>query len=127
MKIKVSEASGVVLDWMAAKCEGMKPYWDENREDFAFSPHVYLCWLSEFKPSTNWAQGGPIIEREGIALRKYGDFAETRWQADKWQFRFAGTKACGSTPLIAAMRCFCMSRLGEEAEVPEELVLNLKD
>lgn len=29
---------------------------------------------------------------------------------------------CGPTPLIAAMRCFVASKLGDEVEIPEELV-----
>lgn len=28
----------------------------------------------------------------------------------------------GPTPLIAAMRCFVASRLGDEIEIPEELL-----
>ena len=29
--------------------------------------------------------------------------------------------AYGSTPLIAAMRCYCRAKLGDELEIPEEL------
>jgi hypothetical protein len=27
----------------------------------------------------------------------------------------------GPTPLVAAMRCYCASKLGDEVDVPEEL------
>lgn len=118
--MKVSELTGAALDWAVAKCEGA---------DFYTSAGIlYVLWsgkfdvrLTDYSPSTDWAQGGPIIEREGIAIRKYGDFPETIWQADKWQFRFAEPQAYGPTPLIAAMRCFVASKLGDEVEVPDEL------
>lgn len=132
MKVKVSESSGPVLDYLVAKCEGMKPYWDENREDFAFDPSVYLCWLSEFKPSTDWAQGGPIIEREEIELRVLpNSFTESEhlnfldgdsWEANIWPADRDAIACCGTSPLIAALRCYVVSKLDEEVEVPERLL-----
>ena len=66
--------------------------------------------------STNWAQGGPIIEREGITLRCYTD---ALWDASIG--RRLDYVANGPTPLIAAMRCYVASKLGDEVEIPEEL------
>ena len=77
--------------------------------------------------STDWAQGGPIVEREKIDL-----FTEKQSHAESWcasmaryqnEVRLVGWRLhqYGPTPLIAAMRCFCASRLGDEVEVPEEL------
>jgi hypothetical protein len=72
--------------------------------------------------STDWSQGGPIIEREGIATKKWLG----AWQAeveflpdDDTHYRYG--KSYGPTPLIAAMRCYVASKLGDEVEVPEEL------
>lgn len=63
--------------------------------------------------STDWAFGGPIIEREKITISDY----KNMW--------VAGYNSCplsiGPTPLIAAMRCFIASRLGGEVEIPAEL------
>jgi len=63
--------------------------------------------------STDWAKGGLIIEREMIDLKclptKQGGFI--------WRTACAD----GSTPLIAAMRCYVASKLGDEVEIPEEL------
>ena len=36
--------------------------------------------------------------------------------------RRAQWNGAGPTPLIAAMRCFCCSKLGDEVEVPDELL-----
>ena len=68
----------------------------------------------EYTPSTNWAQGGPIIEREGIATLP----CPRGWAA---RVGFGGEYIEGPTPLIAAMRCFVASKLGDEVDVPEEL------
>jgi hypothetical protein len=75
-----------------------------------------------YTPSTNWAQAGPIIERERIAFwfEKYDDIdsALPMWAA----VRFNGQDYYGATPLIATMRCYVASKLGDEVEVPDEIV-----
>ena len=75
--------------------------------------------IDGWNPSTNWAQGGPIIERERITLD--GTAILNQWMAvfhvpdeEPWEMR-------GPTPLIAAMRCFVASKLGDEVEVPPEI------
>ena len=70
--------------------------------------------LADVKPySTDWAHGGPIIEREGIELRKsYGDDGERDgWTAQAWAHNTTIFEH-GPTPLIAAMRCFVSCSLG---------------
>lgn len=94
--MKTSELSGAALDWAVAKAIG------------------------EYKPvavpnySTDWAQGGPLIEREKIAV-----WATT----DGWKAQRSDTSniTTAPTPLIAAMRCYVASKLGEEVEIPKEL------
>lgn len=119
--MNTNELIGAALNWAVAKCEGKNSiaacyYGDDD----------IPLWLDEapnptWEPSTNWAQGGPIIEREGINLDNYGK--NPRWSA--WTpapDRESGeAQAYGPTPLIAAMRCFIASRLGDEVDVPEEL------
>ncbi len=67
--------------------------------------------------STNWSQGGPIIEREKIS---------TMWSLNNQWHACTGFSAqghlLGPTPLIAAMRTFVTSKLGDEVEIPEELL-----
>ncbi len=98
--IKVSELTGAALDWAVAKCEGV----------------VYdnPAWTSY---STDWSQGGPIIEREKITLqpivRPDGWMARTQKCDSVWE---------GQHPLIAAMRCYVASNLGDEVNVPKELL-----
>ena len=108
--IRVSEATQLQLDWLVAKCLG-------EREDETLDP---LTWLYTAKPTgcwdfcTNWSQGGPLIEREGISIYRM----TSDWSA---AYNPSGATQDGPTPLIAAMRCYVASRLGEEVEVPDEL------
>jgi hypothetical protein len=112
MKVKTSELSGMQLDWAVARVEG----WEVEFENQPFREGLFF--LSSYfqdgkpcSPSTDWAQGGPIIEREGIALEKYRDY----WVANPTR----DPTAHGQTPLIAAMRCYVASKLGDEMEVPD--------
>jgi len=112
--MKASELSGVALNWAVAICKGYKP------KDFC--PHDKHFRDEEdvwFSPSDDWAQGGPIIEREKIDLhhQRHGDLS-VGWVAtwDSWE-----SEHTGPTPLVAAMRCYVASKLGDEVELPEEL------
>lgn len=109
--MKTSELTGPALDWAVAKCEG--------REVKAWAVHRRL---GRCDYSTNWAQGGPIIERERVTLMYCeGEYiAGTNPECFDNQV-FMYHKHYGPTPLIAAMRCYVASRLGEEVDVPEEL------
>jgi hypothetical protein len=109
MKIKTSELTGFALDWAVTKCETGQPL-DRN------GPFIVA-----FKYSTDWAQGGPIIEREGINLAFQGDAHD--WIASAWDYTAQDWSLYteGPTPLIAAMRCYCASKLGHEVDVPDEI------
>jgi len=105
--------TGAALDWAVAKCEGhsLEQYdkngpWYVGREIVGFS----------LSPSTNWAQGGPIIERENMDLIRLAD--DRGWRARNYD---QTVKAHGPTPLIAAMRCYVAYKLGDEVEIPNEL------
>jgi hypothetical protein len=93
--MRTNELTGAALDWAVARCEVGADFIGEIDD-----PHFY---------STDWAQGGAIIEREGIALIP-------GWTAER-----PGFSADGETALIAAMRCYVASKLGDEVEIPSEL------
>jgi hypothetical protein len=107
MKIKTSDLTLLALDWAVAKCEVGE---DISEID---DPHFY---------STDWAIGGPIIEREKIRLN-CGDgtwgVAEGVWEAAHPRNIYV---SFGPTPLVAAMRCYVASVLGGEVDIPEELL-----
>lgn len=127
MKVKVAEASGVVLDWLVAKSEGCDLSWDENAEDFFMGLSSAYCFLREFSPSTNPAQSWPIIEREITGVDLVSEWKGVKkWSARKFEYlpndQTRCTEQYGPTPLIASMRCYVALRLGEEVEVPDELL-----
>ena len=108
--MKTSELTGAALDWAVAKC------------GFVQGTARSLI-ASEKRYSTDWAVGGPIIEREGIELRYWG-LHSVPWKASIDGDTDAGVvlyEEHGTTPLIAAMRCYVASKLGDEIEIPTEL------
>ena len=117
MRTKTSELSGAALDWAVAKCEGL----DIRR----LSGGEFLLADGDFWfPSIDWAQGGPIIERERIGVWWATHYVDDDGQeyGNHWYAETAeGLVGYGPTPLIAAMRCYVASKLGAEVEVPEEL------
>lgn len=153
MKIKTNELEGAALDWAVARCQGFKlngPYecfggafclQEEDGSDGDVCPSY----------STDWAQGGLIIDDNSISIIRCEDdwtldakgywtekskripvWAATIGQHDTHssyegehypdQFEIPESEVCyGSTPLIAAMRCYVASKLGDEVKVPDEL------
>lgn len=148
--MKTSALTGRALDWAVTVAVGGSP---TMRHDYLRTkaarnnrPQEELDWHLSTQPNgpitvteegvtvpvpyyrLDWAQGGPIIEREGIELvqgndvyfpkgNENGDYYEKLWIASLNN----GEKFHGPTPLIAAMRCYAASKLGGEIETPEEL------
>lgn len=125
MKLKTSELAGAALDWAVAAAtnaqfqedrvikvcrhEATTPAWIERENAPGSAPYFH-----RFSPSTDWVQGGTIIEREGIGF--FQKKAEGYCQAARPGAEFVQR---GPTPLIAAMRCYVSAKLGDEVEVPE--------
>lgn len=153
--IKVTNAQGVILDWLVGVAEGDHVFrlrigrptnWKGvEAEPDAWEPRAEVPnvgWFADFtyNPSVNWAQGGPIKEREGIATRRskgkwYAMLSDDLGDGERAQwclYTFRGvpkgastSRRCrfdGDTELQAAMRCYVASKLGDEAEVPDELL-----
>jgi hypothetical protein len=105
--MKTSELIGAQLDWAVAKCEGMVcTTWRGVVLDQFNNPVMY---------SDDWGIAGPIIERNLITIFRHDEewFAHSQLSTPE-DFH-------GDTPLIAAMRCYVASILGDEVEIPEEL------
>ena len=113
--MKTSELTGAALDWAVAKCEGVVK---------GDSLDVGFIREGGYSPSTDWAQGGPIIERERIAVMHIADRQpDQRWDAGEEGFTPTEFRplACGPTPLVAAMRCYVAIMMGDDVDVPKEL------
>lgn len=121
-KIKTSELTGAALDWAVAKCEGRGIEFDDPRDPWLTRDGIADQPLHSYTPSTDWSQGGPIIEREGIQINFMRYDQPPYWTAHTEDLRNKmRVGAWAPTPLIAAMRCFVASRLGDEVDVPDEL------
>ena len=94
--MKTFELTGAALDWAVGKAD--------------------QCDFAPVKYSTKWEFGGPIIEQENMDLMRLDD--DRGWKSVNYD---RTVKAYGPTPLIAAMRCYVASRLGDEVEIPLEV------
>ena len=125
MRIRTACLTGDALNWAVAKCEG------EEKDLFVGSDgellshswdmglHMWWCF------DTDWKSSGPIIAREGIAIERMRRLME--WEARIYPPDDTPWVFYSDSPLIAAMRCYVASKLGEEVEVPDELITNLKE
>ena len=141
MKIITSTLNGAALDWAVAQCV-------YAHDSGIYTPHAHAAptvlnlgdvdgsaWVyylgQQWNPSTNWLQGGPIIERERIAT---GDQKSTAgaylWTSSNWtsRQRWLSRKGgphdgyyYGPTLLIAGMRCY-VAKIGDDVDIPEELI-----
>ena len=123
--VQVSEVVGNTLDWLVAKSEG-----HESRCAWMLEKDGYIAWQNYEqawgnpipKYSTDWALCGPIIEREGISLC----YAEDNPKGMEW-YAYDTIQSpdddviFASTPLVAAIRCYVASKLGDTVEVPDEI------
>lgn len=139
--VKVSTLIGPALDWAVAKALDLPVVmlhdlmWKvaaENNYKGAIAWHFEARknepWITtghgiEGSPlpeyGADWAQGGPIIEREGMLIRPQPGY--NLWEA--WKHGAdEGHFSVGPTPLVAAMRCYVASKLGDEVDIPEELL-----
>ena len=121
--IKTAELTGPKLDWAVAECEKVRTYVRPCEHTM-----TGLCILDadlvdmetddaqELRYSRDWAQGGPILDRERITIRQWTSMPSIH----AYMPHDGAPWGAGPTPLIAAMRCFC-SKLGDVVDIPEEL------
>lgn len=126
MKYLTKELTGAPLDLAVARAadEPVKVFWGEGcvpslvlRKTKVSGGPFLFC------PSSEWEDGGPIIEQERIELATSG-FGRPEGFAG-WTAWIGGTrdgaawekKQHGDTPLIAACRVFVAAKLGEEVDL----------
>lgn len=105
IKIQTSDLQGDALNWVVDKC----------RRRVGLSSDLLNKGCLPRRFSTDWAEGGPIIEQEGLCL-SYDPFVK-RWMCSA---RILNSYHA-ETALVAAMRCYVAGKLGDEVEIPEEL------
>lgn len=131
--MKTCELIGTALDWAVARAERRSIWlgdWLAVPPDTALrfrsgaesEAGLYFVGGGFYSPSTIWAQGGPIIEWEEISIgNTLSEENNSVWQAYPNLRSKGGKWGNGSTPLIAAMRCFVANTFGDVMELPYEL------
>lgn len=123
MKIKTSELIGSDLDWAVAVALGAHGQETGSKtikgcKHWVIPGFVDPMRWDNWTPSLDWRQGGKLIASNAIGFVGH--------DADSW---LAFSSPCdethqgiGSTHLIAACRLIVAAQLGDEVDVPEELV-----
>jgi hypothetical protein len=116
MMIATKDLSGVALDWAVAAALGGTGLWYDTIATWwikldGVDRALSTGWAQSFMPSTDWSQGGPIIERAGMNFSDSGQLASI----------VDGREYKGDSHLISGMRCYVANMLGEEVEIPEGL------
>lgn len=122
MKHKTAELEGKLLDAAVAKADGLTLRLLAEPGRIAFwqaKGDRMVPWCSLPAYSSDWRYGGPLIERERIMVSSHWGIGE--WAAyigDDHESGLYHPDATGPAPLVAAMRAYVASRLGEELELP---------
>ena len=119
MKVEPSTAEGIALDWAVGQCDRRTLYLAKSKRLMTanygtFNHRHGAPW---YEPSSNWLQGGRIIQSNRITLditdTAYDDKTDEciKLKTPEWWSSIGEVTARGPTPLIAAMRCYVASRL----------------
>lgn len=156
IEVKTADLIGPALDWAVAEAEGIRRFvmgndWPGNSvvADAADRDRVVICnmigqlvvsrggWSNGWNPSTDWAQGGPLIEKYGVLLSPPRSMMHVNggpnagWrETGTWDSTIFGTERKHrrkafehqDQPLVAAMRAIVQFELGDVVSVPAELV-----
>ncbi|MCC8366518.1 DUF2591 family protein [Xenorhabdus sp. PB61.4] len=151
MKIKTSELTGKALDFSVAKAVGMDIYmcsrshddeygWIGNYEVTAhsFETPVITFGLcknlciefngdsTRYSPSTDWSQCGHLMDRYcksfGMVQRRTNETWRAFAYGAPWNGQDTMRLASGDTLQIAFCRALVTAQLGDEVEIPSELM-----
>lgn len=116
-KIKSHDLIGPALDYAVALYAGGAFRMHTPRGVGDCTPFPVIDWptsnywtaLTDYSPSTDWAIGGPIVDREGITCER---------QCRQWRSGILECRSYGKTALVAAMRSIVALRVGLVVEIP---------
>jgi hypothetical protein len=111
MKVKTNTLNDEALDWAVAR------YADK---------HVTLADIhwGNYTPSRDFALGGPILSREHISRTIDHSGLWVAYWSDGYTEGDEGKHhmQCDKSELVAGLRCVVARQLGDEVEIPEELL-----
>jgi hypothetical protein len=126
--MRTAELSGAALTYAVTMLEMPHLVWGKTIGIHHASDQIVVPELPEpkcYSPFYNWTMFGPIIEREHICLGEdnEGKYASVAGLVDyaKCKQISRSARCWGRTFLVAAMRCYVSSRLGDDVDIPEVL------
>lgn len=113
IEVKTADLIGPALDWAVAKAIGLE---EETLDPLTWECTAYPSGCYNY--STDWSQGGPLIDKYIGSLYRDWTLSETPTAVVE------GTAhvAAGSTYLLALCRAIVAAKLGNTVQVPAELV-----
>ena len=123
VEIKTADLVGAALDWAVAQVEGIEYLHAGIKCRTRLTARIFHHYTKpNFMPSTDWSQGGPLIETEELTVEPSAwDWkgACVLWRA---QEEGANVYFEHTNLLVAAMRAVVHAKLGDTVSVPKELV-----
>ena len=131
MKIDTSTLTGPALNWAVATARGFTVYHNEMLNSSVmpgfwvsgYYPGDLNSWvpLNKIAASTDWAQGGALIQQEKITVGPWDTSPFSAHYGTVDMVTSRNPRLVGPTPLIAAMRVYVSMQLGDAVEMPDEL------
>lgn len=145
IEVKTSELEGAALDWAVAQidpmCDGLSWVFSEKYKTFVGIAQIdgdstVCAFLSSkisvfghglrmalrraqathYRPSTDWSQGGPLIDRYSINIGRRDGVSLAQCM------ELQSHALSGQTTLIAACRAIVDAKLGDTVQVPADLI-----
>ena len=127
MRVKTSNLNGLALNYAVALCEGGEGFiFDGITWGFMLKGKLKVMakgWASSmvYCPGEDWATGGPILTRESISRTIDHSGLWIAYWTDDYTEGDEGKRwvQCDRSELIAGLRCYVASKLGEMIEIPK--------
>jgi len=132
VEVSVSDLSGVALNWAVAMAEGYRadPEQEEGDGQTVISPEGFYTSVSKrgaadgfgYRPSTDWSQGGPLMDKHCKGFGMLQDSTDSRWRSSAYSPETGMQRMVGGeTILIAFCRALVALKLGDVVSVPKDL------
>lgn len=129
IEVKVADLIGPALDWAVGSALGWVCYpedsieygntWHMGGDRAPFGPVIRV---TDWRPSTDWAQGGPLLDKYTVTLVRNSWPGATDPVTADCLAGFGDNRMTGRTRLEAACRSIVAAKLGDVVSVPAELV-----
>ncbi len=122
IEVSTAELAGAALDWAVAKVESVTVA--------IACPHYGTGWRiyqpnfgGKYSPSTDWALGGPLLDKHCKVFGVVQDGSASRWRSFAYKTETGMSRlAGGESILIAACRAIVTLNMGDTVQVPKELI-----